>query len=144
MVGRYIKTVEEHLRNVVASHQREWDERLPLVLLVYRPSTHDPTGLAPVSLVFGRELRLPCDLLFGARPDKERPTTDHAAHIDQYARQHLNLDSDGMKNRYDKLAKSAVYHEGYRVWLYRPPHEREIAQALILVGRPMQGSHPDK
>jgi transposase InsO family protein len=30
MVERYIKTVEEHLRKIVASLQRDWDERLPL------------------------------------------------------------------------------------------------------------------
>jgi transposase InsO family protein len=30
MVERYIKTIEEHLRKVVASHQRDWDEGLPL------------------------------------------------------------------------------------------------------------------
>jgi hypothetical protein len=36
------------------------------------------------------------------------------------ARQHLKLVSDGMKTRYDKLANSAGYHEGDRVWLYRP------------------------
>jgi hypothetical protein len=29
MVEHYIKTIEEHLRKVVASHQRDWDERLP-------------------------------------------------------------------------------------------------------------------
>jgi hypothetical protein len=29
MVERYIKTVEEHLRKVVAPHQRDWEERLP-------------------------------------------------------------------------------------------------------------------
>jgi hypothetical protein len=33
MVESYIKTVEGHLWKVVASHQREWDERLPLFLL---------------------------------------------------------------------------------------------------------------
>jgi hypothetical protein len=32
MVERYIKTVEDHTRKVVASHQREWDERLLLLL----------------------------------------------------------------------------------------------------------------
>jgi hypothetical protein len=36
LVERYIKTVEERLRKVVTSHQRDWDERLPLFLLVYR------------------------------------------------------------------------------------------------------------
>jgi hypothetical protein len=38
-------------------------------------------GLAPASLVFRRELRLPCDLLFGAPPDKEQPTIDHVADL---------------------------------------------------------------
>jgi hypothetical protein len=78
-VERYIKTIEEHLRKVVASHQRDWDEKLPLFLIAYRASTHDTTGLTPASLVFGREIRLTCDLLLGVPPDKERPTTDHAA-----------------------------------------------------------------
>jgi hypothetical protein len=127
MVERYIKTIEEHLRKVVASHQRDWDERVPLFLLAYRASTHDTTGLTPAKLMFGRELRLPCDLLFGVPPDKELPTTDYATDlvdhlhdIHNYARQHLKLASDRMKTRYDKLAKSAGYHEGNRVWLYRP------------------------
>jgi transposase InsO family protein len=44
MVERYIKTIEEHLWKVVASHQRDWDERLFLFLLAYRASTHDTTG----------------------------------------------------------------------------------------------------
>jgi hypothetical protein len=56
MVERYIKTIEEHLRKVVASHQRDWDERLPLFLLAYKASTHDTTGLTPAKLIFGREL----------------------------------------------------------------------------------------
>jgi transposase InsO family protein len=30
MVECYVKTIEEHLRKVVASNQRDWDEKLPL------------------------------------------------------------------------------------------------------------------
>jgi hypothetical protein len=37
--------------------------------------------LTPANLVFGRELRLPSDLLFGTPPDKELPTIDHAADL---------------------------------------------------------------
>jgi transposase InsO family protein len=66
MLERYMKTVEQHLRKVVASHQRDWDERLPIFLLTYSASTHDTTGINPARLVFGREHHLPCDLLFGA------------------------------------------------------------------------------
>jgi hypothetical protein len=50
MVERYIKTVEEQ---VVASHQRDFDERLPLFFLAYRASTHDTMGSTLASLVFG-------------------------------------------------------------------------------------------
>jgi hypothetical protein len=78
MVERYIKTIEKHLRKVVASYQRDWEARLPIFLLDYRASTHDSTGLTPARLVFGRELRRTCDLLFGASPNKKRPTIDHA------------------------------------------------------------------
>jgi hypothetical protein len=75
MVERYTKTIQEHLQKVVASHQRVWDERLPLFLLSSRASTHDIAGLTTVSLVFGRELRLACDLLFGV------PTTDYETEL---------------------------------------------------------------
>jgi hypothetical protein len=68
MVERYIKTIESTY------------ERLHLLLLAYRASTQDTTGFTPASLVFGRELRLPCDLLFGVPPDKERLTTNYARH----------------------------------------------------------------
>jgi hypothetical protein len=84
-------------------------------------------GFSPASLVFGRELQLPCDLLFGAFPDKERPTIYHAAALadhprdtHHYAPQHLKLASYGMKSRHDKLANCAGYHEGDGVWPYRP------------------------
>jgi hypothetical protein len=75
IVERSIRTAEQHIRKVVASHQRDFDARLPILLHAYRSSTHDTTGLTPGSLAFGRELRVPCDLLFVAPPppppDKE-------------------------------------------------------------------------
>jgi hypothetical protein len=124
MAECYSKTIKDHLRKVVASHQRDWDERLHLFLLDYRASTHDTMELTPADLVFGRELRLPCSLLFGVPPNKERPTTDYAADlvdhlhdVHQYAHEHLKLASDWKKTRYDKLASSAGYQEGDRVWL---------------------------
>jgi hypothetical protein len=68
MAKGYIKTVEEHLRKVVVSHQRNWDARLPIFLVAYRASTHDTMGLTPASQVFRGELQMPCNMLFGAPP----------------------------------------------------------------------------
>lgn len=66
-------TVEEHLWEAIASHRRNWEERLSIFLLAYRASAHDITGFVLTSLVFGRDLWLTCDLLFGANPAKKYP-----------------------------------------------------------------------
>jgi hypothetical protein len=128
VAGAYVrvKTIEEHLRKVVASHQRDWDMRLPIFLLAYRASTHGTMGLTPANLTCGRDLRLPCDLLFESPPDKKRPTIDHAADlvdrlhdIHSYARQHMKLTTNRIKTRYDRQSNSAECQEGDQVWLYR-------------------------
>jgi hypothetical protein len=123
MVERCVKTIDEHLRKVVSTQQRDGDERLPIFLLAYRTSTHDTTGVTPANMVFGRELRLSFDLMFGAPPDKERSTTDYAADLverlhdnQHFARQHLKVARDRMKARYDQLANSAGFQEGDRLW----------------------------
>jgi hypothetical protein len=69
IVECYVKTIEQHMGKVVCNHQRDWDDRLPIFLLAYRAATHETTGMTNASMVFGRELRLPCDPLFGAPPD---------------------------------------------------------------------------
>jgi len=37
--------------------------------------------VTPANMVFRRKLRLPCDLMFGAPPDKEQSTKDYAADL---------------------------------------------------------------
>jgi hypothetical protein len=44
--------------------------------------------------------------------------------IHQFARQHLKVANDRMKARYDRVANSARYEEGDRVWLYRPTRKK--------------------
>jgi hypothetical protein len=152
MMECYIKTVEEHLWKVIASHQRDWDTRLPIFLLAYRASAHDTTGLNSASLLFGRELRLPWNLVFGASP---RQRTTHSQSCRKFSGppiwhpqlcQHLKLASNQMKTCYDILANCTGYQEGDNVWLYCPTHTKGKSPKLpaILMGGPVQGNHPDK
>ena len=131
MVERYVKTIEENLRKVVSSHQRKWDKRLPIFLLAYRASTHETTGVTPANMVFVWEIHLPCDLMFGAPPDKEQSTTDYTAalvkrlhDIRHLAHQHLKVASNRIKARYDQLANSGGFQVVERVWFYRPTRRR--------------------
>jgi hypothetical protein len=127
MVERYVKMVE-HLRKVVSTPQRDWDKRLLIFPLAYRALTHETTGITPAKMVFGRRLRLPCDLLFGAPLDKEESTTDSAVKFS--VRQHLKVASDRMKTHYDRLANSAGFQEGDRVWLYHQTRKTEKSPNL--------------
>jgi hypothetical protein len=151
MVERYMKTVDEHLRKIVLAHQRDWDERLPIFLLANKASTHEPTGMTPANIVFGWELRLPCDLLFSASPDKEQSSTDHGLDLadrfldnHHHNRQHLKVASDRMKARCDRLANSPGFQEGDKVWLYRPTRTRGKSPAPAALERPVHGDHPDQ
>jgi len=80
---------------------------------------------------FSVDLCLPCDLMFGAPPDKGQLVTYYAAELAEglrdthhFARQHLKVASDRMKAHYDQLANLVGFQEGDRVWLYRPIQKR--------------------
>jgi hypothetical protein len=53
-----------------------------------------------------------------------QPTLLNGCTIHHFARQHLKMASDRMKARYDRLANSAGFQEGERVWLYRPTRKK--------------------
>jgi hypothetical protein len=99
--------------------------------------------------VFGRKIRLTCELLFGTPQDKEESTTDYAANqfqwlydIHHFARQNLKMASDRMKAHYDQLANSAGFQEGERVWLYQPNRRRGKSIKLHTAGNAHTTSSP--
>ena len=51
MVERYVRTIEKYLRKVVSTHQRDWDERLPIFLLAYWALTNETTGVTPANML---------------------------------------------------------------------------------------------
>ncbi|GBN14381.1 Transposon Ty3-I Gag-Pol polyprotein [Araneus ventricosus] len=69
MVERFNRTILNNLSLFVSRNQADWDTHLPLFLLAYRSAEHEVAGLTPAEMLFGRTLRLPCDILFG-RPSE--------------------------------------------------------------------------
>jgi hypothetical protein len=117
-----VETVEEHLRKVVATNQRDWNERLHIFLLAYRALTKTTTGMTSANMVFGRELHLSCDLFFSTPADKEQSTTNYTADlveqlhgIHHYAHHHLKVASDQMKACNYRLTNFAGFQKGKQV-----------------------------
>jgi len=99
-----------------------------MCLLACRTSKHESTGVTPAELYFARDLRLPFDLLQGSFPDKKEKSKESCVQnlrgklntIYQNARQHLNLQSSRVKNRYDRKVRQIDFREGQSGWLFNP------------------------
>lgn len=137
MVERMNRTMGRYLSKVVSDHQRDWDQYLHLFLLAYRSSVNESTGHTPANILFGHELRLPCDLQFGIKPDEELVDDDYVTNLRQRmngvhekVRQNLQESSERMKERYDVKAEKGGYRPGDLVWLYNPKRRRGYSPKL--------------
>lgn len=131
MVERFNRTLEQHLSKMVSEHQDDWDYYIPLFLMAYRSAVHDTTGETPSCLLFGREMRLPCDLQFGTVNETASSTSNYVSElrsrldeVHQRVRHVIENASDRMKTRYDLRSNSSGFHEGDLVWLYNPQRRK--------------------
>ncbi len=63
-VERANKTVVSMLKKYVSANQKDWDIKLPLVLMAARATPHQSTGVPPFTLMTGRNMTLPLHLLY--------------------------------------------------------------------------------
>lgn len=74
VVERFHRTLSSMLGEEVSGSQRDWVTMLPFVMAAYRSSVHTTTYQIPNSLVFGREVRAPIDVVLGLRSDENMST----------------------------------------------------------------------
>jgi hypothetical protein len=68
MVERFYKTLATILSAYVDEHQKDWDVHLPYVMMAYRSAEHETTGCTPNSLMLGREVATPLDVMYEMPP----------------------------------------------------------------------------
>eukprot|EP00731_Ephydatia_muelleri_P035359 Em0116g11a len=74
MIERFNRTLLSMLRMAAVDDESNWDLKLPCLMLAYRTSVHEATKHAPFSLMFGREVQLPIDVMFGLPTGSGQPT----------------------------------------------------------------------
>lgn len=139
MVERFNRTLENQLALFVEKHQRDWDDHIPVLLMAYRTAVHESTKQTPASLMFGRELNLPIDLLYG-RPPIQQPPVDMDDYVSklrkrlestqEFARTRMRIASDRMKRRYDVGTTNDIFQPGDAVWLYNPQRKKSLSPKL--------------
>ncbi|GFU66150.1 retrovirus-related Pol polyprotein from transposon 412 [Trichonephila clavipes] len=139
-VEKFDRTILNSLFLLVSSNQQDWDKKLPLS---YRSAIHETTGYSPSQMLFGRDLRIPADLLFSRPPDAALAPEKYIEklqarmeEIHHLARERINMASEKMKTRYDARATGHDFHEGDKVWLWKSEtSQRTLSKAAEQLGR---------
>ena len=127
LVERLNQTLEHVIAHYVGSCHDDWDVHLPKALMAYRSAVQSSTGYTPHYTLFGREMRLPSDLVYGSSdvPSAAAPSSlwtlrkrledAHSLIRENFATSHQH-----QKENFDRKAVSVEFKEGDLVWLLVP------------------------
>jgi len=116
MVERFNRTLISLLSTAIKDHHTEWEDHLRATCMAYNTSEQSTTGFTPFFLMFGREARMPIDIMFGRPPENEG--LSHSEYAIQLrdklessydtVRQHRQRALQRQKDHYDKKVKVGV------------------------------------
>ncbi|KAJ8381341.1 hypothetical protein SKAU_G00021190 [Synaphobranchus kaupii] len=140
LVERFNRTLATQLAILASQHQRDWDRHLPLVLWAYRSAVQESSQLTPAALMFGRELRTPVDLVFGAPPEPEEPSRTREEYYHRlrnrllvahdFARKAQASAGFKQKRWYDTRCRGRAFAAGEQVWIYCPERKKGLSPKL--------------
>ena len=75
------RTLIDTIALIAKDEKDNWDLRIGLALLAIRSAVQSSTGFSPHFLMFGREMRLPADLVYEAVNEETRTQVESVAHF---------------------------------------------------------------
>ena len=137
LVERFNRTLLDMLSTTVKDHKMDWDQCIRRVCLAYNSSVHASAGYSPFYLMYGRQVNLPVDLMYGSTPHEACTLGDYAHTLrnnltEAYvlARRKGITEHNRQKALYDVKVHGAPYQVGDWVWLHSPAVPRGQCRKL--------------
>lgn len=120
---RFNRTMHELLRTLPAEKKKRWTEHLQELTHAYNTTPHASTGFSPFYLMFGRDCRMPVDMLLGTHEEFDKvPSTwvekqyRRLNEAYELARQQMKREADRRKRLYDSKVQDHPLNIGDRVY----------------------------
>ena len=125
------KTLKRMVKPKVDDDPRGWDEQLDYSMMAFRSSVHSSTEHTPFELMFGREMRIPMDVMMGSGPmNNESSYSQFVADLQgnleaayRDVRLSIKIAQRRQKDAYDKGVRHMVFEAGDLVLRYDPQLE---------------------
>ena len=83
LVKRFNRTLLAMLATAVQERPFKWEEYLRRLCMAYNTSVHPTTGYTPFYLMFGRQARMPIDILYGTPTPQVSSPAEYAERLRQ-------------------------------------------------------------
>ena len=124
LTERFNRTLCTQLRKL-KTNRTDWDCHIGRVLFAYNTGRQKSTGESPFRLMFGRDPRLPMELVLpSSRPERPIATTDELVRIvrasDERTVGRIRATQEAYKDRHDKRQASVAFPVGSQVLRMNP------------------------
>ena len=137
LVEHFNRTLLAMLATAVQERLFKWEEYLRRLCMAYNTSIHPTTGYTPFYLMFGRQARMPIDIMYGTPTPQVLSHAEYAERLHQdlelayhRVRVHLGHKLCHQKDLYDRKVHGRPYECGDLVWLHSPAVPRGQSKKL--------------
>eukprot|EP00731_Ephydatia_muelleri_P029955 Em0021g478a len=113
MIERFNRTLLSMLKRATIDAERDWDLKLPCLMMAYRTSIHETTKATPFSLITSEY----------ARALEQRLVAAY-----EHVREHLGIEQRRHKQLYDRKGHSNFMHVGKAPILFAKVYEKGVYQ----------------
>lgn len=124
LVERYNRTLLGMLAIAASDNPFSWEDHLRPLCMAYNTSINATTGFSPFYLMFGRQARMPIDVVYGS-PNTEASSPEHVSDLRKrlesaylQVRERMGHKLDRQKDLYNQRVHGKPFQEGDLVWLH--------------------------